>query len=121
MAKESYKITINTGVKTAKDIIEKLMVEMGFEVNYKTPLEMIATRGSVLAKTLVGPLAGKKGVSVKFKLIFQSESDNTTTVILSDAALGAGKALTWTGGTTARTLMDVYAALIEGIRREGLH
>ncbi|MCL1917595.1 MAG: hypothetical protein FWG14_04685 [Peptococcaceae bacterium] len=120
METKTYDITINKDISSAKDIIDRLMKQMNFTMTYTNSLEAIAKRGSGLATTFMGPLAGKYRIAVKFKLSFQSETSNTTTVTLSDVGSQLNKDLTMTKGTTKQVLEDVYSTLIEEIRREGI-
>jgi hypothetical protein len=120
MDKKIYDITINKDISGAKDVIDKLMKQMGFMMTYTDPLEAIAKRGSVVASTFMGPLAGKNRIAVKFKLSFQSESNNKTIVVLLDVGSRLNKDLTMTSGATKQVLKDVHSTLMEGIRREGI-
>lgn len=112
-------LIIKKELNDAKTITDKLMIDMGFTMSYSSPTEAIAQRGSGVSSAILGPLAGKNNVAVKFALTF-SESGGNTTLDLSDAASGLGKAITFTGGTTKKILADVYNTLKEGFSREGL-
>jgi hypothetical protein len=118
-AKNSYELILDADLNGTKEIIDELMQKMGFNLSYPNSYEAIAQRGSGVASALIGPFAGKNKIAVKFRLSFH-ESGDKTTVILADVASGVGKAITLTGGTTKKTMEDVYNTLREGISKKGL-
>lgn len=112
-------IIIRKDLNGAKEVIDRLMEKMDFTMSYADAFEAIAQRGSGLASALAGPFAGKNNIAVKFRLSFR-EADGGTTLLLSDAGSGLGKALTFTGGATKKVLASVCSTLREGLGREGL-
>lgn len=112
-------IVISKELGGAKEVVDRLMEKMGFTMSYANAFEAIAQRGHGLASALAGPFAGKNNIAVKFQLSFR-ESGGKTTLFLSDAGSGLGKAITFTGGATKKVLADVFSTLREGLDREGL-
>ena len=119
MAKNEYELTMDTDLGEAKEITDELMGKMGFAMTYTNTFEAIANRGGGLSSAIMGPLAGKNNIAVKFALSFR-ENSGKTTILLSDSGSGLGKAVTLTGGTTKKVLADVYSSLKEGISRRSL-
>jgi len=119
MGKNEYELTMDTNLNGAKEITDELMGKMGFTMTYTSTFEAIANRGGGLSSAIMGPLAGKNNIAVKFALSFR-ENSGKTTILLADSGSGLGKAVTLTGGTTKKVLADVFNSLREGVSRKGL-